>query len=248
MLLWKLGGAMADKVNPWDKLLPNQAFNSDQYSGTLPLEQALYETVLWSSAIQTPKEHLKIEQSNLFSIEEMASNAVALGFITWLLQLTKARRVLEIGAFVGVSAMYFAKALPADGRVVTVEKFDHFAAIARRNFAANGLQNKIDLVEGDAHEVVPTLRDRGPFDFAFIDGNKESYAEYFRLVEPMMSANGVIAVDDAFFHGDALAAKPASEKGRGVRAMLELSAELKDWNRILLPLSNGLLLLMRKSF
>jgi caffeoyl-CoA O-methyltransferase len=236
---------MADKVNPWDKLLPNQAFNSDQYSGTLPLEQALYETVLWSSAIQTPKKHFNIEQSTLFSIEEMASNAVALGFITWLLQLTKARRVLEIGAFVGVSAMYFAKALPADGRVVTIEKFDHFAAIARRNFAANGLQNKIDLVEGDAHEVLPTLRDRGPFDFAFIDGNKERYAEYFRLVEPMMSANGVIAVDDAFFHGDALSQKPTSEKGAGARAMLELAASLNDWHRVLLPISNGLLLMFR---
>lgn len=237
---------MADKINPWDKLLPNQAFNSDQYSGTAVLEQALYETVLWASAIQTPKEHLHIEQSNLFSIEEMASNAVALGFITWLLRLMKARRVLEIGAFVGVSAMYFAKALPADGRVVTIEKFDHFAEIARRNFAANGLQDQIDLVDGDAHEVLPTLHDRGPFDFTFIDGNKERYAEYFQLVEPMMSANGVIAVDDAFFHGDALAKKPASEKGRGVRAMLELAAESKDWHRILLPLSNGLLLMVKK--
>lgn len=236
---------MVGKINPWDKLLPNQTFNSDQYSGTPPLEQALYETILWSSAIQTPTDYLHIEQSNLFSIEEMASNAVALGFITWLLRLTKAHRVLEIGAFVGVSTMYFAKALPAEGRVVTIEKFDHFAAIARRNFAANGLENKIELLEGDAHEVLPTLKDRGPFDFAFIDGNKERYAEYFRLVEPMMSINGIIAVDDAFFHGDALSRKPTSEKGAGARAMLELAAGLSNWHRVLLPLSNGLLLMFK---
>lgn len=238
---------MAESINPWDKLLPNQAFNADQYSGAQSLEQSLYQTILWASDIQTPKDHLHIEQSNLFSIEEMASNAVALGFITWLLRLMKARRVLEIGAFVGVSAMYFAKALPADGRVVTIEKFDHFAAIARRNFEANGLQDRINLVGGDAHEVLPTLHDRGPFDFAFIDGNKERYAEYFRLVEPMMSENGVIAVDDAFFHGDALSETPASEKGRGVREMLKLAAESKGWHRILLPLSNGLLLMTKKS-
>jgi len=238
---------MSLKLNPWDKLLPNQAFNADQYSGPGSIEQSLYETILWSSAIPVPGTSFRIEQSDRFSIEEMASNAVALGFITWLLQLMKARRVLEIGTFVGVSAMSFAKALPPDGRVVTIEKFDHFAAIARRNFAANGFQGRIDLVEGDAHDVLAKMHDRGPFDFAFIDGNKERYADYFRLIEPLMAAGGVVAVDDAFFHGDALTEKPSTDKGRGVRKFLELAASAKDWRRILLPLSNGLMLMFKSA-
>ena len=183
----------------------------------------------------------------MFTIEQMASNAVALGFLTWLLKLTGAKRVLEIGAFVGVSAMYFADALPPDGRVVTIEKFDHFAGIARRNFAANGLADRIELVEGDAHEVLPTVADRGPFDFAFIDGNKERYADYFRLVEPMMSDRSVIVVDDVFFHGDALSPTPLSEKGRGVRAFLELAASTANWNRAVLPLTNGMMLLCKNA-
>lgn len=236
---------MTGKINPWDKVLPTQAYNSDQYSGAAPIEQSLYETILWSSGLAAPESNFRIEQTDLFSIEEMASNAVALGFIVWLLQLTRAKRVLEIGAFVGVSAMYFAQALPRDGRVVTIEKFDHFAGIARRNFAANGLQDRIDLVEGDAHEVLPSVRGKGPFDFAFIDGNKERYADYFRLVEPMMSPSGIIAVDDVFFHGDALSARPSSNKGRGVRDFLELAAKATEWRRILLPLSNGLMLMHR---
>ena len=236
---------MSSKINAWDKILPNQSFNSDQYAGPGPLERSLYETILWSSGIGAPEANFKIERTDRFTIEEMASNAVALGFITWLLRLTQARRVLEIGTFVGVSAMYFAQSLPSDGRVVTVEKFDHFAGIARRNFAANGFDKKIELVEGDAHEVMPGLKDRGPFDFAFIDGNKERYADYFRLAEPMMAPRGIIAVDDVFFHGDALTDKPTSEKGRGVRDFLTLSAEAKQWQRILLPLSNGLMLMFK---
>src|SRR6185503_20254728 len=103
----------------------------------------------------------------------------------------------------------------------------------------NGFANRIELVEGDAHEILPNLEDRGPFDFAFIDGNKERYADYFRLVEPMMAPNGVIAVDDAFFHGDVLAESQRTEKGRGVRAFLDAAAKMDCWNRILLPLSNG---------
>lgn len=232
-------------LHPWDKLLPNQPFNSDQFSGSGSLEQSLYETIMWSTGLAAPEKRFKIESTELFTIEQMASNAVALGFLSWLLKLIGAKRVLEIGAFVGVSAMHFADSLPADGRVVTIEKFDHFAGIARRNFAANGFADRIDLVEGDAHVVLPSVKDRGPFDFAFIDGNKERYADYFRLVEPMMSERSIIVVDDVFFHGDALSPTPTSEKGRGVRAMLELAANSSDWQRAILPLTNGMMLMSR---
>jgi predicted O-methyltransferase YrrM len=235
--------AVQERLKPWDKLLPNQPFTSDQFSGAGSVEQSIYETIMWSTGFIAPEKKFKIENTELFTIEQMASNAAALGFLGWLLRLIGAKRVLEIGAFVGVSAMYFADSLPADGRVVTIEKFDHFAGIARRNFAANGFENRIELVEGDAHEVLPNVADRGPFDFAFIDGNKERYADYFRLVEPMMSPRSIIAVDDVFFHGDALSPTPASEKGRGVRAMLELVANSSTWDRAVLPLSNGMMLM-----
>jgi predicted O-methyltransferase YrrM len=238
---------MTSKFFPWEKILPNQTFNADKFTGAGPQERALYEAILRTAGIAAPEASFKIERTDLFTIEEMASSAVALGFLTWLLRLTKARRVLEIGSFVGVSAMYFAQALPTDGRVVTIEKFDHFAGIARRNFAANGFADKIELVEGDAHEVLPRLANRGPFDFAFIDGNKERYVDYFRLIEPMMAPAAIVAVDDAFFHGDALNAIPQTEKGRGVRAMLDMAAQLTSWNRMLVPLSNGMLLMSKLS-
>ena len=237
---------MSSKIAAWEKLLPNQPFNSDQYREAPPIEQALYETILRTSSASAPETNFKIERTDLFTIEEMASNAVALCLLTWILRLISAQRVLEIGSFIGISTMYFAQALPTSGRVFTIEKFDHFATIARRNFVANGLADKIELIEGDAREVIPTLKDREPFDLAFIDGNKERYLDYFRLVEPMMRQKGIIVIDDAFFHGDALNKIPYTDKGRGVKAVLKIAAEMKTWNRILLPLSNGMLLMQRQ--
>lgn len=235
----------SDKPTPWDKILPNQPFNSNQYVGGAPVEKALYETILRVCGIPAPAQKFTLETTSMFTIEHMASSPVSLGIMQWLIVALGAKRVLEIGAFIGVSALYFAAALPADGEVVTLEKFDHFAEIARKNFALNGYGKKIDLKLGDAHETLPTLPRDKLFDIVFIDGNKERYADYFHLTEPMVRKGGVIVVDDAFFHGDAVNAKPAGEKGLGVRAMLDVAEKLTEWPRILLPVSNGILLLCK---
>jgi predicted O-methyltransferase YrrM len=153
--------------------------------------------------------------------------------------------VLEIGSFVGVSAMYFAKALPAGGEVVTIEKFEEFAAIAKRNFAANGLSERIRLLQGDAFDVIDRLPRDKPFDMIFIDGNKEKYLDYFLKTEPLLSPRGLVLVDDCFFHGDALNPVPTNEKGRGTRAFLEHAAGRKDYQRIAMPLSNGIMVMRR---
>ena len=73
--------------------------------------------------------------------------------------------VLEIGTFIGLSAMTMASALPTDGRLTTIEKFDEFADIAARNFQDNGFAGKIDLLRGDAFEIVFSLYDGGSFVF-----------------------------------------------------------------------------------
>lgn len=236
----------SDKLPPWGKILPNQHFNSDQYAGGgEPVEKAIYETILRVCGIPEPAKKFKLETTSMFTIEHMASSPVSLGIMQWLIAAMGAKRVLEIGAFIGVSALYFAEALPPDGQVVTLEKFDHFAEIARKNFELNGYGKKIELKLGDAHEVLPTLPRDQLFDVAFIDGNKERYADYFRMAEPIIRPGGLIVVDDSFFHGDAINKKPQGEKGQGVRAMLDLAATLTDWRRILLPVSNGVLLLLK---
>jgi predicted O-methyltransferase YrrM len=145
-----------------------------------------------------------------------------------------------------VSAMSFARALPADGEVVTIEKFDRFAAIARRNFDKNGLGDKIRLIVGDATDVLAGLRSGPAFDLVFIDGNKERYKDYMEATAPLLSPRGIMIVDDVFFHGDAVRATPSTEKGAGVKAALDYAAGLSGWLRVVLPIANGVLLMVRR--
>lgn len=233
------------KVRFSDKLLPDQAEHTNYFKGDDYVEH-LYQSICRASGIASPLEEFKLEQTTKFTVEEMASNPVSMRFLQFLMRVAGVKRVLEIGAFIGVSAMYFAKALPPDGKVVTIEKFDHFAEIARRNFAANGLADRIVLHQGDAFEIIGKLPKSEPFDLIFIDGNKERYKDYFVMTEPLLSSRGISLVDDVFFHGDAINPNPTNEKGEGVKAFLDYAATRNDYLRIALPLANGIMLMTRK--
>jgi len=231
----------------WDKILPNQEFNSNLYKSEKEgIEKSIWDCINDTCGIIQPQEELSIIQTDMFSIEEMASSPLVLRFMQWLIRCVQAKSVLEIGAFVGVSAMYFARALPEDGMVTTIEKFDHFAEIAKENFKNNGLDNKISLICADAGDVLVDLAQNTIFDFVFIDGNKERYADYLRAVEGSVRPGGLIIIDDALFHGDVLNDAFETEKGRGVREALDLAKGLQGWDKIFLPISNGLLLLRRQ--
>ena len=225
------------------KLLPNQPEYSNHFKGA-DVAAALFERICASSGIKDARDELALELPANFSVEDQASNPVSLRFLQILFRLAGVKRVLEIGSFIGISAIYFAKALPADGEVVTIEKFDYFAGIARRNFARTGFEKKIKLIEGDAFEVIDSLRGQ-KFDVVFIDGNKERYKDYFIAAEGLVAPRGIVLVDDCFFHGDALNDKPTTEKGRGVRAFLDYAATRNDWLRVALPLANGIMVMIR---
>jgi O-methyltransferase len=133
--------------------------------------------------------------------------------------------------------------VPADGEVVSIEKFDKFAKIARRNFELNGLSSKIKLFDGDAFDVIDRLPRDQLFDLVFIDGNKERYEDYVIKTEPLLAKNGIMIVDDCFYHGDVLNAQPSDAKGVGTKACMDYLAGCNDWLRIALPLSNGLFMM-----
>lgn len=228
----------------WDKLLPDQPLNNEYFGGS-DYYAALYDLIVKSSGITPPTETFKLVLSDKVTIEQMASNPPQLRFLELIVRLTGARRIIEIGAFIGLSAMTMAKAMPAGGKLITVEKFDHFAEICRKNFAANGLADRIEVIEGDAFELIEFLPNEQPFDIAFIDGNKERYADYFEILEPRVRPGGLIIVDDVLFHGDVLNAEPKTEKGEGVKRFIELAAERKGYSRLLLPFCNGLMLMQK---
>lgn len=231
-----------------DLLLPNQAFlRRDFHGDDSALSHAILDSIVKATEIRTPAETFDLVRSERFSVEEMASHPVLLRLLHFLIRLSGARRVLEIGAFIGVSTMSMARGLPEGGQVVSIEKFSEFAAICRQNFKRNALEDRITLLEGDAFEVLPTLSEDKPFDLAFIDGNKERYADYFEMVDPMVVPGGLVVVDNMFCCGDVLNQPPSTEKGLGVRRFLELAARRGDYFRLMLPIYDGVMIMQKAS-
>jgi len=98
-------------------------------------------------------------------------------FLQLLVRLTGGRHVLEIGALGGYSGTWLARGLAPGGRLWTLEKSGKHAEVARANFALAGVSEQVEVVEGDAHQVLPKMADYAPFDLVFIDAEKEGYAD-----------------------------------------------------------------------
>ncbi len=121
-------------------------------------------------------------------------------FLSMLLKLMRAKRVLEIGALAGYSTIWMARALPDDGKVTTLEISEKHAEESRKNYKKAGLENKIDLMFGSALDSLDKLQNE-KFDFVFIDADKENSTNYFDKVIGCMNQGGIIACDNTLKHG-----------------------------------------------
>jgi predicted O-methyltransferase YrrM len=137
-----------------------------------------------------------------------------------------ARRILEIGTLGGYSTIWLGRALPADGRLVTLEIDPACVAVARANLARAGLADRVDVVLGPAAESLRRLAaDRGePFDFIFIDADKASSDGYFRAVLPLSRAGTVIVVDNVVRDGAVVDTASEDADILGIRRMMDLLA------------------------
>jgi len=109
-----------------------------------------------------------------------------------------AKRVLEIGTLGGYSGIHFARALPEDGRLITLEIDPHHAEVARRNFERAGVEHKVEVRIGPASETLRQLAAAGepPFDLIFIDADKDGYPEYLRQSLPLLREGGLLLGDN----------------------------------------------------
>lgn len=112
-----------------------------------------------------------------------------------------ARRVVEIGTLGGYSGIWLARGLPPGGKLITLEKEPHHAEVAREHFALAGLSERVEIRLGDAHALLPALAAEGPFDFCFIDAEKQGYGVYLDWALANVRPGGVIAAHNAFRGG-----------------------------------------------
>jgi predicted O-methyltransferase YrrM len=137
-----------------------------------------------------------------------------------------ARRILEVGTAIGVSTLYLARALPEDGVVVTFEVDAERQSAARRYLERAGVAERVDLRLQDAREGLEELD--GQFDFAFLDGVKAQYGDYFDGVLPRLRAGGVLAVDNVLRSG-----RVASGRGDAIVSDEEVALARKFNQRLL---------------
>jgi len=143
-----------------------------------------------------------------------------------LAQIAGAKRILEIGTLGGYSTIWLARALPEDGRLVTLELDPHHASVARVNLERAQLSAKIDIRVGPAVDSLAAMTGHAPFDFVFIDADKQSNAHYVREAIRLGHAGTTIVVDNVVREGGVLEVDSDDERIVGTRALFDmLSAE-----------------------
>ncbi len=161
-----------------------------------------------------------------------------------LIVVAGARNVLEIGTFTGVGALTMAAALPADGRIVTLEVDEEAAAAARRHIGASPHRDRIELRVGDALTTIADLQ--GPFDLVYIDAWKADYPAYYDAVLPKLAERGVIVADNLFRDGAAL--DPTADDGGtlGIREFADRVQRDERVHNVLLTIGDGVMVAWRR--
>ncbi len=143
-----------------------------------------------------------------------------------LAQLAGARRILEIGTLGGYSTIWLARALPAGGRLITLEFDPKHAEIARANIERAGLAQKVEIRVGAALDTLPKLQNESsqPFDLIFIDADKPNNSEYLRWALKLSRPGTLIIIDNVVRDGAVIDAASTDKDVQGARHLFELLA------------------------
>lgn len=214
-------------------------------SGSIGLSQEL-NAYLEQFGAREPQvlRHLREETSRMpesgmqIAVEEGALLAL-------LVQLTGARRIVEVGTFTGYSSTAMALALPPGGRIVCCDVSKEYTDVALRAWAAAGVANRVELRLAPATETLDALLadgGAGSFDMAFIDADKDNYAAYYERCLQLVRPGGLIAIDNVLWSGRVV--DPANQDESTV-AIRDLNAAIATDERVdvaMVPIADGLTL------
>ena len=171
-------------------------------------------------------------------------------FLKVMLMIKRPMRILEVGAAVGFSSILMSEYMPEGGHITTIENYDKRIPIARANFKRAGKEEQIDLIEGDALEVMHGLE--GPYDLIFVDAAKGQYIHYLPEVMRLLGTDGVLVSDNVLQEGDIIESRFAVERrNRTIHSrMREYLYELKHHDQLqtsIIPLGDGVALSVKRS-
>ena len=218
-------------------------------SRTIVLNDALYEYLL-SVSLREPdvlcrlrEETAKMPQHNMQISPEQGQ------FIALLVELTGARKCLEVGTFTGYSTLSLALALPEDGQIVACDISEEFTSRAKPYWQEAGVAGKIDLRLGPALETLDALiadGESGAFDFAFIDADKVNYQVYFQRALDLIRRGGLILVDNVLWSGAVVDPARDDEDTEAIRAFNQARAGDPRISLSLVPIGDGLTLARKR--
>ncbi|MFP4664962.1 MAG: O-methyltransferase [Bacteroidales bacterium] len=181
-------------------------------------------------------------QTHLHALHpRMASGHIQGRFLSMLSRLKAPKRILEIGTYTGYSALCLAEGLQDDGLLTSIEINDELEDFIRRYIRQAGMQEKINLIIGDAKTIIPGLEDT--YDMVFIDGDKRDYPEYFRICKDKICPDGLLIADNVLWDGK-VTETPDARDGmtKGIQEFNTLITEDADFENFILPVRDGLMM------
>ena len=170
-------------------------------------------------------------------------------FLAMLVELTGARRCIEIGTFTGYSSTAVALALPDDGKIVCCDVSEEWTSLARRYWDEAGVTSKTDLRIAPAAETLDALLaagEAGTYDFAFVDADKAGYDGYYERLLRLVRPGGLIAFDNTLWGGAVLDENAEDEDTRAIQALNTKLAGDERISLCLLPVADGVTLARRR--
>ena len=183
--------------------------------------------------------------TNLHTLHgRMASGHLQGRLLKMLVQMTQAKRVLEVGTFSGYSAICLAEGLPDDGLLYTFEINDEQEDFTRPWIEGSAVANKIRFIIGDAIAEAPRLGIT--FDLVFIDGDKRTYVETYEMALSVLRQGGFIVADNTLWDGHVCdSAYDKDQQTLGIRRFNDLVANDSRVEKVILPLRDGLTLIRK---
>ena len=206
------------------------------------LPPAIAEYVRHHTAEEAPIfARLRAETEASLAMPQMQVGPVEGALLRLLVEISGARRILEIGTFSGYSGLSMAQGLPAGGHLITCDVDPVATAIARRFFDESGHGDKITIKLGPALETIAALAAGGHrFDLVFIDADKENYSNYWEAVLPLVPAGGLIIADNTLWSGRVL--DPESASDHAIVAFNRRVREDPRVRQVLLSVRDGMML------
>ena len=208
----------------------------EQFNQQLAVKIDQYIEALLNPPDEVLAHNLKeAESSGLPTIYVSPNEGKLLYLVT---KIAGARRVLEIGTLGGYSTTWLARALPAEGKVITLELDQKHADVARKNLDRAGIADRVEVRVGRATETLRQMIDRheAPFDLIFIDADKTSYVDYLDLSLRLSHTGTVILADNLIRNGRVIDDRPADESARGAKAFNDALAANQRLESIILPI------------